>query len=367
MPFKFYKEKTPAEGETVKIRETLNNMGFSNDRIGYNEADNTVTLDGKKLMTPTYLDEENGVSYASGKAIQQSLVNFYKDSKNPIVRVSDAFSDSAGRYGISADALTYGNGTVSIGGKPLDILYIDDEGKSWAYRDAVEQSVENLAQRNQLESPNEVMDGYQKQYLTRANHLLKQLQNREEFQYDPESDPVYLAYKEQYMAEGNRASQNALAEYATLTGGLPNSAAITAAAQAEQYYAKKIADTIPQLAQRAYQQYRDEYQNDVKLLETAINMYKLAYQDAREANREERDNLNSTYASNVERDKVNREQNWKELQNNQTAEKNLLQMEGLALGNLQKQMYLKYYETLLQEQLEGEQLSNRLSQVKLYK
>jgi len=264
MPFKFYKKETPQEGETVKVRETLNEMGIANDRIGYNNAENTVTLDGKALLQPAYLDGDKGVSYASKKAIQQSLVDFYKDSKNPIVRVSDAFADSAGRYGISADALTYGNGTVSVGGKPLDILYIDDEGKSWAYRDTVEQSVKNLTADSGVESPNALLDRYQKQYLSQVKQQMNQLKRREEFSYDPDSDPVYLAYKEKYLTEGNRASRNTMADYAALTGGLSNSAAVSAAAQAEQYYAKKLTDTIPELAKLAYQQYVDEFLVAVK-------------------------------------------------------------------------------------------------------
>ncbi len=366
MPFKFYEKKTPNEGETVKIRETLNQMGFSNDRIGYNDADNTVTLDGKALLTPTYLDEEKGVSWAPGKTIQQSLVNFYKNSSNPVVRVSDAFSDSAGRYGISADALTYGNGTVSIGGKPVDILYIDDEGKSWAYRDTVEQSVKSLAARGGLETPTQVMDAYQKQYLSGANKLLQELNRREAFSYDPESDPVYLAYKEQYLTEGNRAATEAMAEHAILTGGLSNSAAVTAAAQAEQYYAKKLTDAIPQLAQMAYQQYLDEYQNDMELLGTMVDLYDSAYRDAKAANEAQRENMNSSYASNVERDKASYEKNWEELFNNQDAEKNLLTLEGLNLDALQQETYLKYYESLLKAQLEGNKLSNSLTLKKLY-
>ena len=146
----------------VGIRATLNKMGFSNDRIGFNDADGTVTLDNRVLMKPGYLDESAGVSYAPEKEIQQHLVNFYQNTSDPIVRVSDAFSGSAGKYGLSADALTYGNGTVSVGGKPLDILYIDDEGKSWAYQSKVNDAVYDLASRQKIQSPVSLAETYRR-------------------------------------------------------------------------------------------------------------------------------------------------------------------------------------------------------------
>lgn len=221
------------EDGQVGIRATLNKMGFSNDRIGFNEADGTVTLDNRTLMKPGYLDETAGVSYAPEKEIQQHLVNFYQNTSDPVVRVSDAYAGTAGKYGLSADALTYGNGTVSIGGKPLDILYIDDEGKSWAYQSTVDNATHDLAGKQNVQSPVSLAETYRRRYLENAVNLAEELTYQNAFSYDPDEDPVYQAYRNKYLTEGNRASHDSLAAYASLTGGYANSAAATAAAQAE--------------------------------------------------------------------------------------------------------------------------------------
>ncbi len=347
------------EDGQVGIRATLNSMGFSNDRIGYNEADGTVTLDNRTLMKPGYLDEDAGVSYASAKDIQQSLVNFYQNTDNPIVRVSDAFAGAAGRYGLSADALTYGNGTVSVGGKPLDILYIDDEGKSWAWQNTVENSARSLANAAGVQSPTDLARNYENQYLREISAMVNQLQNREEFSYNPESDPVYLAYRQKYLNEGARASENAMATYAAMTGGYGNSAAVTAGAQAEQYYASQLANTIPQLAQQAYERYLDKYQQDVNHLTLMMNVYDNAYQNAVAANQKQTEYFNKVTASNVARDEAATKEDRESLLDMQTILKN-------DLTNQQLQTYLKYYEQLLQADLSDKQLNQRLNQAKIY-
>ena len=110
------KQTVPSrEDGTVGIRSTLTNMGISNDLIGYDDRSGTVTLGGRTLMKPSYMDENAGVSYASPSEIQNSLVSYYSKSNNPIVQVSDAYSKYAGQYGVSADALGYSNGSATIG------------------------------------------------------------------------------------------------------------------------------------------------------------------------------------------------------------------------------------------------------------
>ncbi len=368
------------EDGTVGIRATLNNMGFANNRIGYNEKEGTVTLDNRALIKPSYLDDNAGVSYATEKDIQKSLVDYYQGSNNPIVRVSDAYAAAAGKTGLSADALTYGNGTVSIGGKPLDILYIDADGKSWAWQNSVENAVRDYQDATDVQTPLALAETYRRRYLTDASNLMENLQNREAFSYNPDKDPVYQAYKNKYMLEGERASRDAMATYSNLTGGYANSAAATAAAQAELYYARYLTDAIPTLAQQAYERYNQQYQNDLSLLKNMVDLYDTAYQNAVDANQAQRDNVNLSAASNVVRDAASWEQNWEEAFNDQkytdnqweaylkeqTAEKNALLNAGLKLDNLQQEIYQKYYEQLLQEELKGGKLNNQLTQARIY-
>ena len=78
------------------------------------------------------------------------------------------------------------------------------------------------------------------------------------FSYDHTTDPAWQAYKKEYAREGARASENALGQYAAMTGGMPSTAAVTAASQAGDYYAAKLADKIPELYDMAYAMYTGE-------------------------------------------------------------------------------------------------------------
>ena len=83
------------------------------------------------------------------------------------------------------------------------------------------------------------------------------------FNYDPNTDPSWLAYQKQYRREGDRATANALGQAAAMTGGNPSSYAVTAASQAGDYYAAQLSDKLPQLYQDAYNRYLQEYQRQL--------------------------------------------------------------------------------------------------------
>ena len=99
---------------------------------------------------------------------------------------------------------------------------------------------------------------YTSRYQNQIDELTSAILNREAFSYDPETDPLYDQYKEQYTREGQRAMQDALGEVSARTGGLASSYATTAAAQANHYYMAQLADKIPELYQLAYSMYMDE-------------------------------------------------------------------------------------------------------------
>ena len=54
----------------------------------------------------------------------------------------------------------------------------------------------------------------------------------EEFDYDPASDKLYAAYRQQYERQADLASANALGAAAALTGGQASTAAVAASQQA---------------------------------------------------------------------------------------------------------------------------------------
>lgn len=103
--------------------------------------------------------------------------------------------------------------------------------------------------------------------------LLDQGGTQTSFVYDPEQDPVWSAYKKQYTREGERASANAMAQAAAMSGGRPSSYAVTAGQQAGNYYAGQMSDIIPELAQDAYTRYLNEQDLKQQEFNNALNLY----------------------------------------------------------------------------------------------
>ncbi len=362
-------EKIPKHEDSVGIRATLNSMGISNDRIGYNEATKTVTLNGKDFMKPSYMDEDKGISYAPESEIRKNVVNFYKDSKNPVVRVSDSYSTAAGKYGLSANALSYGDGTVLIGGKPLNTLYIDDEGKAWAWQNDVFDSVKNYANSVGVKNPNTLAESINDSYLDDIYEKIYKISNREEFSYDPGNDPVYKAYREKYLTEGNRATKDAIADYSALTGGYANSSAITAGSLAGQYYTQQLANKIPELASQAYERYRDSYQTDLDIVIQMLSAYDKVFDNTMYSNEQAIAYANNTALSVKERDKSERETDWDEkerqqnynIKENENSWTNILNQQKqqenenkIKQGTLdinEKEIFLEYYRRILDADL----------------
>ncbi|MEG2380798.1 MAG: hypothetical protein RSB38_03765 [Oscillospiraceae bacterium] len=393
------KQEIPKYSGQVGIRATLNNMGISNSSIGYDPSKGDVTINGKSFMKPQYLDDAAGVSYANEADIQKGLVDYYSTTSNPIVQVSDYYTNAAGGYGINANALGYSNGMATVGGSPLNTLYTDDNGKAWAYANDVQNGVQNYANEVGVKNPNDILKKYNSRYEDKINSLLESLANREEFTYNPDDDPVYAAYKAKFLGEGNRAAENAMATYSNLTGGYANSAAATAAGMSQQYYAGQLGNTIPELASMAYQRYSDSYQNDLNMANQYTNTYKTMLENALSANDKTVSNVNNVNKSNVDRDAKSIENMWNNIFNTQkkaaneqqyewTEKKNFADSYWQNILNVQKQQsnyidydkkvlerdelkkYLRdYYDSIMDNKIENSTLENLLKreQIKIAK
>ena len=126
---------------------------------------------------------------------------------------------------------------------------------------------------------------YKDTYTDRINAAISDLENRDPFSYNAEADPLYQQYKTQYQREGNRSMNDTLASVASNAGGM-NSWAVTAAQQANDYYAAQLNDKIPELAQLAYNMYVQDFNDDLAMVnllrgqgETEYNRYRDEYGD----------------------------------------------------------------------------------------
>lgn len=150
--------------------------------------------------------------------------------------------------------------------KPTYTEPYDVPGMRQAYMDAVNQGFSY-----------DKRPDYDMYYGSQYDSMINDLTNRQAFSYDPNTDPVYQAYKKQYAREGQRATQDTMASAASMTGGVPSSYAVSAAQQAGNYYAAQMSDKLPELYNQAYNRYLQEYQNQISALSAVNNAERLRH------------------------------------------------------------------------------------------
>ena len=108
---------------------------------------------------------------------------------------------------------------------------------------------------------------YKSSYTDQINGLMGEIMNPKPFDYNVAKDPLYSSYKKTYTREGQRATEDVLGDAAAMTGGIPSSYAVSAAAQAGNQYAAALADKVPELYDMAYQKYLTEYNQKLDRLQ----------------------------------------------------------------------------------------------------
>lgn len=99
---------------------------------------------------------------------------------------------------------------------------------------------------------------YTSKYQGMIDDLLGQYMDRPAFSYDAESDPTYLALRDQYTNMGQNAMQDTLGQISARTGGLASSYAGSAAQQAYNSYMNELSGFIPELEHLAYERWQDQ-------------------------------------------------------------------------------------------------------------
>lgn len=161
---------------------------------------------------------------------------------------------------------SYGNYT---GGDNGGSFYLDplspssfDGGKAPTYQNQYAGDIADLWEQQKNYGSydyGEAAPVYNNRYDDTIQDLIQGILNREDFSYDPATDPLYQNYRKQYTREGQRATADTMGQAAAASGGIPSSYATTAAAQAGNYYAAQMTDKIPELYQLAYNQYLNDY------------------------------------------------------------------------------------------------------------
>ena len=254
------------------VRTELENRGVDTSKLGFDNG--IITYNGKNLMKPDRV--ENGVSYVSNpETLTAAAIEAHKANGKNIVKFSDYTAGQNLPFNIG-----YNNDMVSINGQNIKPEFIEN-GVAYVDSAELDKVIETAKKSMGIQDPNAMYEQYKTDITPLHEQYIDMTQNREPFEYDYASDPVYQAYKEMYTREGDRVMRDVMGEYAANTGGYVNSAGITAGAQANNYYMQQLADKIPQLFESAYGRYNTDYINKLNALENIIghkqNMFNTEY------------------------------------------------------------------------------------------
>jgi len=116
------------------------------------------------------------------------------------------------------------------------------------------------------------------QWYRAAADVTKELSAREPFAYDPGSDPLYAAARDQAQLQGSRAMQDTMGKAAALTGGYGSTYAQAAGQQAYALELAKLSDLLPELYDRAKDGYDAETERLLAQLGELTGLYDRDYQ-----------------------------------------------------------------------------------------
>ena len=155
---------------------------------------------------------------------------------------------------------------------------------------------------------------YKSPYSGQITDLYNQILNRPKFKYDVNQDPLFQQYRNQYMANGQRAMQDTVGNAAALTGGYGNSWGTTAGYQAYQEYLRQLGAIAPQLEQRAYDRYNDEGDQMRQNMDLTLNLDNIGYGRYRDTLGDwqaDRDYADTAY----QRERANDQDQWNNMLN----------------------------------------------------
>lgn len=94
-----------------------------------------------------------------------------------------------------------------------------------------------------------------------SNQMLDLILNRKPFQYNATTDPGAQAARKTAALNARAVTRDTLGQHAAMTGGMPSTAAVSAAAQAGNQAMQQGADRVTELQELAFQNYRAEGQD----------------------------------------------------------------------------------------------------------
>ena len=164
------------------------------------------------------------------------------------------------------NSVNFKDGKVYVAGKEMEDFYVDGEGKAHVDAEDMDSAISDAKKS---------MGIRENVYDEKISYGLSDIENTEDWSYVPDKDPAYIAYRDQYYREGQRAYEDAYAQMTALTGGYESSAAVTAGAQQLNYYNSQLNDKIPELMENSYDRYQDDIEQKYNYLGSLIDLNKV--------------------------------------------------------------------------------------------
>lgn len=228
---------------------------YSSPKIKSVDADEsgTITLDG----TDSGL---KAADYAGGASRTRETAQAWQKATGEQLAQVSTYSGLAAL----GDIVKYNDDEITIGGIPIPYAYIDNNGRAYASKTAIDAAIAQASKSTGIRNPTELTSDRLKQYQSNINSAMDKVINRKEWSYNPESDPAYQAYAREYLRNAEQLYNRAMG-----SGGLYSSPTAYQTYQAIAGYGdqmQKLTDQIPALAERAYQRYSDEQARNLQAL-----------------------------------------------------------------------------------------------------
>ncbi len=99
---------------------------------------------------------------------------------------------------------------------------------------------------------------YVGRYDDQINEIYNQITGRGNFTYDLDADALYQQYRDQYVNQGRMAMRDSMGQASSLTGGYGSTYGQAVGQQQYDAYLQQLNERVPELYDRAYQQYQDQ-------------------------------------------------------------------------------------------------------------
>lgn len=304
-------------GNGYGIRNILTGGGIANNDVDWNGNNGMVTLYGNDFYKPdrvvdgvSYVDDPSKLLKAmgeSGNAATNAAVQGYKNiyGKN-VVQATDYLANKGTNF--QAD---WNNGNLMVNGIPVKHEFVLG-GKAYVDSAELDKAIAQAQEAAGVQNEADILQKYKDKYWGKLEQMVNDYDRRKDFSYDPLDDPAYLAYRDMYNREGDRAMRDAMGAAQAASGGYMNSAAAIAAAQQNNYYTQQLNDRVPELMQFAYQRYADDLDRDVQAYNMMNHLMNNQYQTEYGVNQDIINRINYNNQLDEARDDKAYERYWDE-------------------------------------------------------